>query len=198
MKKQEIKRRKRVMPATPGQQQLQILSQPTPASVDSSVSPDPTAHRFAQHPDSPTQQLRAENGHASAAEEAQRKFRTIAIDYTDYDPNGHAATSSESEQQHSDASRKRTHSTSEQLDGPPASRVQRLSPHIQSLLADQRSTEDAHIDPSLSAPVSAMAYPADEKEQRASVKAQKQREAELMRRKLAELESEIAGMGEDA
>ncbi|KAF2103279.1 hypothetical protein NA57DRAFT_72254 [Rhizodiscina lignyota] len=185
MKKQEIKRRKRVMPATPGQQQLQI--QPR-SGGESSVSPDP----MMANADSPTQQLHTENQHhdratSSGAEEAGRRLRTIAIDYTDYNP---GADSNQHTDHHPEPiARKRSHSATGPEQGPPASRVQRASPSIASLLSDRPGTDDSHIDPSLSA--------GDNKMEKQRIKAQKELEAEMMRKKLAELESEIAEMGED-
>lgn len=183
MKKQEIKRRKRVMPATPGQQQIHI--HPNSACADSSVSPDPIA---GAQPDSPTQQLQSEHQHSatsSGAEAARRNLRTIAIDYTGYD-------SSAEHDPHSDASRKRAHSTTDPELGPPASRVQRVSPSIASMLAD-RPAADESIDPSLGGTPKAPS----EKDRKAQLKMQKLIEADMMRQRLKDLENEIEEMGED-
>lgn len=175
MKKQEIKRRKRVMPAIPGQQQIPM--QLNAAGQDASVSPDPS-----QQPDSPGQQLRndAEAGTPSGSTTAPR--RSILVDYTGYKPSPRSDTFATSPRKHalSDA------------DSSQRAPQRRTSPSIASLLTDNAGTEDA-IDPSLSR----RANGANGKEDRVRTKAEKTLQAELMRQKLLALESEIAEMGDD-
>lgn len=185
MKKQEIKRRKRVMPATPGMHQIQLNPQ---AGTDASVSPDPQGPH---HADSPSSQLQLEQAEADA-EGARRGIRTIQIDYTGYNPS-YQPQAQASEHATDTLHRKRSHSNGDGALEPPASRVQRHSPSIQSLLVDEPA-DDSAIDPSLRGREDEVARA---KEEKAKKKAQKRLEAELMKERLAALENELKEMDDD-
>lgn len=121
------------------------------------------------------------------AEGVRRGVRTIQIDYTGYNPSYQAPESEDT------LHRKRAHSNGDSALEPPASRVQRHSPSIQSLLVDE-PTDDSAIDPSLRGREDEVARAKDEK---AKKKAQKQLEAELMRKRLLAIENELKEMDAD-
>lgn len=194
MKKQEIKRRKRVVPAgetgsqatpsvanySPPQRALQ-----TPA-MDGSTSPDPIESReqYTPEPRGP-----------------------LAVDFTHYYNNNNnnklKVTSNPSAQPGAPSPRKRSLSATMEPDELPAKTANPV-PHrpnaISSILNHPR-TEEANIDPSLSVPLRPSGGSSPNatatQEDKASRRERLIRESEAMRKEQARIEQELAELGHD-
>jgi GATA-binding protein, other eukaryote len=203
MKKGEIKRRKRVMPA--------MLNQPM--QFDSSVSPDPNIPTFADAIMTSSEQARSNtqtslplhdrhqsNGHVLEPE--YRSFGPPPVDFTSYSNPSRDAP----------ASRKRTHRelegispTSHHLPTAPPSATTAEDPHHRRTPPSTateafRASTDSAIDPSLAAFASAAANAANAvggAESREQVKARLRMERERMKQSLRAVEMELERMEHD-
>jgi GATA-binding protein len=188
MKKQEIKRRKRVIPAgdTSSQADYSPPQRPslTPA-FEHSVSPDPSTALESREDYTP-----------------EPPRGPIAVDFTHYYGNkSNLAALVPNMQPSAPSPRKRSRSATMDPEEHPANPMPHRPNAISSILNPSQVDADANIDPSLSVPLRPSAgtspHPGMSQEEKAARRERLQREAEAMRQELERRQKELDELEHD-